>query len=230
MSPRPPKMRRKKTPKTSRRNEDPAHVLLGELEKAGADLKTFTAKVFYEEEDALVGDIVRRTGEVIYRNPDKPDVKSFAILFNERIAGGRKRTQLKHYVFSGRWFVEVDHDQKMFFKYEVVAPGETFDPLKLGEGPFPLPIGQERDEVLERFDVTMIELPTDGPLRKLRDRDPVDGLRLTPKPGIPAAEDYKYFELFWDGRRTCRWACISSRPTATARRRALMMSSQSRTG
>lgn len=178
--------------------DDPVVALLDTLEHSAADLRSFTASIHYEVEDALLGEKVIRQGELVYRVGPASGEKSFAILFQSRIASGRKRDQLKHYVFSDGWFVEVDHDEKLFIKRQVVAEGEKYDPLKLGEGPFPLPIGQPRDDVLARFDVSLIELPETGPLAKLKGRMEVDGLRLIPRPGVAAAEDFLRIELFYD--------------------------------
>jgi hypothetical protein len=178
--------------------DDPVITLLETLESSAADLRTFTANVHYVVEDALEGDRVIRKGEIIYRVDPDNDEKAFAILFNSVIEDNRKRDRKSHYVFSGRWFAEIDHEQKLFIKREVVAPGEDFDPLKLGEGPFPLPIGQEKDEVLARFDVAPAELPEEGPLAKLKGTTEVDGLLLIPKKGTSAAEDFERIELFYD--------------------------------
>jgi hypothetical protein len=178
--------------------DDPVVALLDTLEHSAADLRSFTASIHYEVEDALLGEKVIRQGELVYRVEPASGEKSFAILFQSRIANGRKRDQLKHYVFSGGWFVEVDHDEKLFIKRQVVAEGEEYDPLKLGEGPFPLPIGQPRDDVLARFEASLIELPETGPLARLKGRIEVDGLRLIPKPGVPAAEDFVRIDLFYD--------------------------------
>lgn len=178
--------------------DDPVITLLDTLERSADDLRTFTASIHYEVEDALLGEKVIRKGELVYRVEPEDREKSFAILFESKIANGRKRDQPKHYIFSGGWFVEVDHQEKLFIKRQVVAEGEEYDPLKLGEGPFPLPIGQPREEVLARFDVSLIELPETGPLAKLKGKKAVDGLRLIPKPGSAAAEDYTRIELFYD--------------------------------
>ena len=182
----------------SEADDDPVITLLDTLERSADDLRTFTASIHYEVEDALLGEKVIRKGELIYRVEPAGGEKSFAILFESKIANGRKRDQLKHYVFSDGWFVEVDHEEKLFIKRQVVAEGEEYDPLKLGEGPFPLPIGQPREEVLARFDVSLIELPDTGPLAKLKGKAAVDGLRLIPKPGSGAAKDYARIELFYD--------------------------------
>jgi hypothetical protein len=177
----------------------PAVKLLDEIEHAADDLHSFTASILYEVEDALIGETQMRKGEVIYRLEPESGGRSVAILFDEFIQNRRKREQLSHYIFSDRWLVEIDHDQKLFIKREIAAPGEQFDPFKLGEGPIPLPVGQPADEVLKRFDVSLTDLPEDGPLRKL-EAAKVDGLRLVPKPDTPLAEDFTRIDLFYDRR------------------------------
>ncbi|MCZ6612201.1 MAG: hypothetical protein O6941_06170, partial [Planctomycetota bacterium] len=107
----------------------------------------------------------------------------------------RREDRRTHFIFAGSWFVEIDHEAKQFIKRQIVAPGKQFDPLKLGEGPFPLPIGQSKDEILARFDVQRIDLPKEGLLKNLSN---VYGLRLTPKPNTPEAEDFQRVELFYD--------------------------------
>ncbi len=174
---------------------DPAvDDLLTKLEKSATDLNSFTADVTYEKEDVVLGRRELRTGNLIYRlNPDNS--KSFAILFDSTIVNDKKRAEEKHYIFNGRWLAEVDHKNKQFIKREVVPPGKQLDPLKLGEGPFPLPVGQPKAQVLARFDVTKADLPKEGRLKDLRN---VDGLLLVPKPGGPQAQDFAKVELFYD--------------------------------
>ena len=176
------------------------YQFLGELETSGASLDAFTADLKFIVIEALEGDRVVRDGSIVYRVDEDRIGKSFAILFDSRTVNQRKREDAKHYIFSGRWFAEVDPEERLFIKREVVAKGERFDPLKLGEGPFPLPIGQTRAEVLDRFDVTWVELPADGPLAKLRGVVEVDGITLVPKPDTTYAEDVAKLDLFYDRR------------------------------
>ncbi|MHC4786473.1 MAG: LolA family protein, partial [Planctomycetota bacterium] len=110
----------------------------------------------------------------------------------------RRREHRKHYIFDGSWLVEIDHEAKIFIKRQIVPPGQQFDPLKLGEGPFPLPVGQPKDEVRARFKVRVLLKPKDETLaERLADRD-VEGLLLVPKPGTALAEDVKEMEVFYD--------------------------------
>jgi hypothetical protein len=138
-----------------------------------------------------------RTGEVIYQT--KPGgSKRFAILLERLIVRNRARAHRKHYVFDGSWLVEIDHESKIFIKRQVVPPDQQFDPLKLGEGPFPLPVGQPAEEVRARFNVRRLHEPQDETLaERLADRD-VDGLLLKPKPGTPQADEFEQAEIFYD--------------------------------
>jgi hypothetical protein len=173
---------------------DPVEAILTRQEREAADVRTFTADVRYEAWDDILARREIRSGHIIY-DVDAAGRRSFAVLFDRLIVGQRAQDRRKHYIFSGRWLVEVDHETKQFIKRELVPPGRQIDPLKLGEGPIPLPIGQPKDEVLARFDVTLIEPPTEGMLAGLAD---VDGLRLVPKPGTPEAADYERVDLFYD--------------------------------
>jgi hypothetical protein len=170
-------------------------TLLDDLERGAADLTAFTARVTYDRRDELVGSTETRTGDLIYRLDPESRQKKFAILFDSLLVKNRLREESKHYIFDGRWLAEIDAKEKQFIKREIVPPGKTLDPLKLGEGPFPLPIGQPKAEVLARFDVTKAEVPQAGRLKDLKN---VDGLLLVPKPNTPEAEDYAKVELFYD--------------------------------
>jgi len=177
----------------------PVHQLLDRVESSAANLESFTASVYYETYDDLLDRREIRLGKLIYRitRPDdaERDITSFAVLFDSLIIGARRSNRMKHYIFHDRWLAEVDHEARQFIKRELVPPGRQLDPLKLGEGPIPLPIGQPKDEVLARFEVTLIERPDDGPLAKL---DNVDGLLLIPREGTPEADEYRRVELFYD--------------------------------
>ena len=170
--------------------------VLDRIEAAGKDLQSFTATIAYEKQDELLGRRELRTGEIIYRVDPNGHDKAFAVLFDSLIVNKSRRPNEKHYIFNGRWLVEIDHESKQFIKREIVAPGKVLDPLKLGEGPFPLPIGQAKEEVLERFDVTMIqEMPNEVLLKDLAN---FDGLLLVPKPGTQEFNDFARVELYYD--------------------------------
>jgi hypothetical protein len=176
---------------------NPTDELLERLERSHKDLRDFQADIRYDKWDSVLKRDEIRTGEVLYQV--KPGgSKRFAILLERLIVRNRAREHRKHYVFDGSWLVEIDHESKIFIKRQVVPPNKQFDPLKLGEGPFPLPVGQPAEEVRARFNVRRLHEPQDETLaERLADRD-VDGLLLKPKPGTPQADEFEQAEIFYD--------------------------------
>lgn len=173
-------------------------ALLDRLERSAEDLRNFQARIRYDIWDAATEEKQIRSGHLIYQVDPDDGSKRFAILFDTFIFGNRQENEAKHYIFADGWLVEIDHERKQFIKRQIVAPGKTFDPLKLGEGPFPLPIGQPKNEVLARFDVRLLDAPSDPFLAKLlADRD-VEGMVLFPKLHTPEAEKFQRVELFYD--------------------------------
>ncbi len=74
------------------------------------------------------------------------------------------------------WLIDRDYKRKTEIKRQVLRPGEKINLLKLGEGPFPLPIGQDKAEVKKLFDVTKEKLLKDDPQGTVH-------VKLVPKPG-----------------------------------------------
>jgi len=174
---------------------DAANVLLDRLEVAGKALTTFVGRVALEKQDALVGDNELRLGRLVLEQKD--GARSFAFVFDEFIdANGRSDRHLDHWIYTDGWLCELDARNKSFTKRQIVAPGKLFDPLKLGEGPFPIPTGQPKSEVLARFDVAIAEVPTGAEL--LKGLTEVDGLRLVPKKGSGMESEFATIEIFYD--------------------------------
>ena len=86
---------------------------------------------------------------------------------------GRKIADVVDYAFDGRWLTVMKHRVKQITRFEVVRAGEKAQPLKLGQGPFPVPFGQEAAEVIKIFHATT---------RPVRDGEPkgTDYLKLAP--------------------------------------------------
>jgi len=151
-----------------------------------------SADITYVKIDPILERREIRTGTLVYRSC--VGQKDAAIAFDTLIIGRRKETRDKRYVFSGRWFVEIDPEQKQFIKRELVSPesAKSLDPFALGNGPVPLPIEQTKESVLKEFDVTSIKKPTEGLLSKLDDG--VVGIQLTPK----NSSEWTTIDLFYD--------------------------------
>lgn len=155
---------------------------LDRLEAAGQDLKTYQAKVIYDRRQELLGDRVIRMGDVHYMAGPP---SRFAIRFDKMVVGQELRERPRHYIFDGSWLVEKHATERQFIKRQVVAPGQTFDPLKLGSGPFPLPLGQKREDVQALFKVTLAQPTEDDPpasvhLQLVPHTDPATGQPTSP--------------------------------------------------
>lgn len=151
-----------------------------------------TATVLYIRTDPILDRKETRTGKVLFRQGSNNE-KEAAILFDSLIIGQRREKIQKHYIFSGRWMAEIDHENKQFIKRELVSPNEKeVDPFELGNGPIPLPIGQSKESVLKQFNVTKASRPDKGPLSKLDQR--VIGLHLEPK----GESEWEYIDLFYN--------------------------------
>ncbi|MFA7236750.1 MAG: outer membrane lipoprotein carrier protein LolA [Phycisphaeraceae bacterium] len=166
---------------------DPAITLLDRLEARGAKLKTYQAHVTYTREQPLLGDQQIRTGNLAYQSSQTdptPTPARFAVRFTKLVVNEALRDHPRNYIFDGTWLAEVDPENKQFIRRQVVAPPKpgqsdsaapgSYDPLQLGQGPFPLPLGQKREQVLAIFHAVLVDSAADDPADTLH-------LKLTPR-------------------------------------------------
>lgn len=134
------------------------------------------------EEDAQT-----RSGQIWYQR-GRP-VAKFLVHFTQKIAGNRRHTLDERHLFDGRWYVEMKSETKTFERREIRRPGDTTDPFKLGEGPFPVPFGQKKADILREFEVALVP-PAEGETARDEPRE-ADQLKLVPRPGSSMFERYK---------------------------------------
>ncbi len=124
------------------------------LDERGKTLRSFTANIRMtvhhlrtDEKDINIGRIWYQTTKTGAR---------FDIHFNMLVVDGAiARRHADHdIVFDGRWLIDRDGAAKIYRKIELAPPGRKYDPLKLGQGPIPIPIGQNPAEVEKHFVVT----------------------------------------------------------------------------
>lgn len=199
-----------------------ADGLLDALEKADVGLRTLTADIRYDRVFEIAGDRQIRDGSLVYVDTrggaqgageekqaggDKAGGRKFAIHIRSVQIGDRRDADDRWLIFDGEWFVERLDSLKQFTKRRVARPGEKFDPLRLGEGPFPLPIGQKKSDIVGRYDVALLPATQD-----LEPNDPdnaaakkaLDGfvadcyqLKLTPKQSIREGEELREIRLWY---------------------------------
>jgi hypothetical protein len=145
-----------------------ADELLSALEQAGQSMETLVAGIKYDRVLTIQGDRQIRLGKLYFvggkpaeSNPERRVGRKFAIVFDTLQLGDERRPNERVYIFDGEMLIEKIGAEKLLMKKRVVPPGQTFDPLKIGEGPMPIPIGQKKDEILRRYDAVLLA-PTEG--------------------------------------------------------------------
>lgn len=172
--------------------ESTVDQILDALDARGQDLKSFSADVSLTEGDAALANEVTRRGKVIYQSRDGKQPR-LRVTFNERDTGQRVFQEKIEYLLEDGWLTDRNYDKKVEVRRQVLKPDEKVDLLKLGEGPFPLPIGQKKEAVHEQFDVKKVKPAKDDP------KDSVH-VQLTPKQGTQFARKFDVIDVFVDPR------------------------------
>jgi outer membrane lipoprotein-sorting protein len=175
-------------PKVSR--DASVDQVLDALDARGKGLKGFSAKVSLNEEDDI-GLSSTRTGRVWYQQAAGDNAR-IRVSFDKRENEKQVFEEKIDYVLEGAWLIDRDYKRKKEIKRQVLRPGEKINLLKLGEGPFPLPIGQDKAEVHKLFTVTKEPLAED---KELAD---TTHLKLVPKAGTEFAKKFSEIDVWID--------------------------------
>jgi hypothetical protein len=166
--------------------------ILQRLEERGQTLQAFTADVSLTTSDTAFGTSDARRGKIWYQNAPGATAH-IRVMFDQLVRGGRIIPERVEYLLDPPWLTDRTYRTKTQVRRQVLQPGQQIDLLKLGEGPFPLPIGQPADEVKKQFKVEKI---TDAP----EDEAPKDSLhvRLTPQPQTRLAKKFAAIDVWVD--------------------------------
>jgi outer membrane lipoprotein-sorting protein len=172
-------------------DSSPIDDVLDVLDARGQGLKTFSANVDMTKTDTSDQSSTEQTGRVVFENT--PEGASRArITFDGIIINDMMDKKAKNeYILDGSWLTELDYKPQKIIRRQVLKPGEKINLLKLGEGPFPLPIGQDKSAVHGEFDVKKIDLTKDDPKRTVH-------IELIPKPGTQFARQFATIDVFVD--------------------------------
>lgn len=136
-------------------------ALLDALEVADAGVSTFQARVMYDRVLRLQGDRIVRIGGLAFRvdtpaQEGRPARRTFAVNFDQVFIGEALRNESLRMVFDGEWLVEQNEREKRHVARQVALAEDPIDPLRLGEGPMPLPIGQRKEDIQMRFEAELL--------------------------------------------------------------------------
>ncbi len=164
--------------------------ILDRLETKGQAIKGLACNLIYKYvtvepvEDAQI-----KEGELLF-TVDQPNAK-FLIHFDKMIAEGIVIPRHEYFLFDGGWLIERNDKARTVIRRQVVRPGERIDPFRVGKGPFPLPFGQKREDILRNFKIDLRPFELGDP-RNARH------LHCVPLPDSELASRYSRVDIYVD--------------------------------
>ncbi len=162
--------------------------VLDELYDVGKDLKSFSANVTLREKDEISGNSWSRSGMAVYEKLSDGDSR-FRVTFLKRMQDELVQEQRIEYLLDKGWLYDRNYPRKLEVRRQMVRPGEKINLLKLGEGPFPLPIGQSREDVLKLFEAKKMEPAKSDPASTVH-------IQLTPRAGTQFERKFKSIDVW----------------------------------
>lgn len=163
--------------------------ILDALNESGQHMTSLAADVELITTDDLGDDTTRSGKFVILRSPDGDSKARLALTKVQK--GNKIFEERQEFVLEGPNLIRRMYQQKKQITDRVRKPGEKVNLLKLGQGPFPLPIGQPREDVLKEFDISV----PDKIEPKLEHHAVI---RLSPKADTRFARKFKSIDLWVD--------------------------------
>lgn len=164
--------------------------ILDALDARGKNLQDFSASVRLTDSDNSTGDSTINTGKVLLQRKGEDDAR-IRVAFTQKQLGDKIFKVDHQYTLDNGLLTERDYQAKHETRQQVLKPGQKLDLFKLGEGPFPLPLGQKREDVLKLFDVQKIDPAHDDPPATVH-------LQLTPKAATQFARQFKTIDIWVD--------------------------------
>jgi hypothetical protein len=178
------------TPRMALAADPNVDQVLEQLDQVGQQLKEFSAKVRLNETDSL-GSSVVHLGNVYFQR--KPDGSArIHVVFDKRVSNGRKSDEKTEYLLDGPVLTDRNYRSRNETIRDIaLKPGQKINLFKLGEGPFPLPIGQSPADVHRESDVLLIPAAKDDPKN-------TSHIRLTPKSRSDLGRRFKTVDVWVD--------------------------------
>jgi len=165
--------------------------ILDALDQTGKSLKDFTAKVSLTEGDPDLGDLKTSIGQVWFQKKGDSDGR-IRVTFDKRKVGQLYRKEKIEYLLDNGLLIDRNYIKNLEDRRQVIRPGEKINLLKLGEGPFPLPIGQKKEDVYAQFDVMQKSAAKD----ENKDLAGTIHLQLKPKPGTRFVKRFAMIDIW----------------------------------
>jgi outer membrane lipoprotein-sorting protein len=164
--------------------------VLDALQADGKTVQSFTADVKDDEENQIQGGEIIRFGKVWFDSPPGGEAVLHLLLDHKQV-GKKQYPEKKEYLVKDGWAVDREFGQTNEKRIQLVPAGQKVNPFQLRSGQLPLPIGQDKNDVLGKFDVSLQPLGKDDPAKSIH-------LVLKPKAGTQLAREFLYIEVWVD--------------------------------
>lgn len=175
-------------------------AIVDRIDAHGRDLRTFDSRIRMDSYDDLAGETERRFGRVWLETPTTPTgtegPRNAAVLFERTVeASGRSRDRIEHFVYRDGVLEDYDHEARLLVRRRLVRSDEDRDPLRLGAGSIPIPVGQRKVDMVKAFEIGPASKP---PTNLVSETTLHEGIRLVPKAGTKLAADGKISHIeYW---------------------------------
>jgi hypothetical protein len=164
--------------------------VLDALDQRGDTLEDFTANVALATADTSVGNEEKLTGKLWMQRLAGGDDSRVRVLFDRKqVNENPPKADRQEIMLSQGKLTERNYIDRREVQRQILKPGQKMNLLKLGEGPFPLPLGQDKADVHRMFEVQKIAAAKDDPAGAIH-------VQLKPKPGTQFETKFATID-FW---------------------------------
>jgi len=164
--------------------------VLAALQTRGDTLHDLSADVALTVTDQTTATSDSESGTILLQQSGGGDGR-VRIHFMQRTEGNKIFDEDHEFTLADGWLVDRDFKKKHEDRKQVVRPGDKVNLFQLGDGPFPLPIGQKPQVVRNGFDVSLVAAQKDDPPDSVH-------LLLKPKPQTDLASKFAQIDVWTD--------------------------------
>src|SRR2546423_657589 len=182
--------------------------ILDVLDARGKNLNDFTAKVSKTDTDSNTGDELKLSGTIKMQRLPGDDAR-LRVIFDRKQRNDKPPTgDRQEYLLAKGMLTDRDYGQKVEVQRQVLKPGQKMNLLKLGEGPFPLPLGQDKADVHRMFEVKKIDPGKDDPPGTIH-------AQLKPRPGTQFEPKFATIDFWVDPATQMPVKIVTEDPNGT---------------
>ena len=191
--------------------DSPVDDILDALDRRGDELKDFTANVSLTDTDTAVGNETKMSGKMWMQRIGADDAR-LRVNFDRRQANEEQpRADRQEFMLAGGMLTERMYTDRKEIRRQVLQPGQKMNLLKLGEGPFPLPLGQDKADVHKMFDVKKFPRADDDPAGTIH-------VQLVPKKGSQFEDRFATIDFWVDPQSRMPVRIVTQDPNGTTER------------